>query len=78
MQMAYMEWLQQTDLPKLLIHADTGVIISPDSVEWYRDQLPNTETANVGPGLHYLQEIARGRSERPSRTGIGAKQADRS
>jgi len=43
-------------LPKLLVHADPGLIIPPDTAAWYRDQLPNTETVNVGPGLHYIQE----------------------
>jgi len=56
MQTAYMDWLQQTPLPKLLVHADPGLIIPPDTAAWYRDQLPNTETVNVGPGLHYIQE----------------------
>ncbi|MDT8408991.1 MAG: haloalkane dehalogenase [Wenzhouxiangellaceae bacterium] len=55
-QTAYMDWLQKTDLPKLLVHADPGLLISPDTAVWYRDQLPNTETASVGPGLHYIQE----------------------
>lgn len=56
MQMAYMDWLQRTDLPKLIVHADPGLMISPDVAAWYRDQLPNTETVNVGPGFHYIQE----------------------
>ena len=56
MQMAYMDWLQQTQVPKLLVHGEPGVMIPPDAAAWYRDRLPNTETANVGPGLHYIQE----------------------
>jgi len=64
MQMAYMDWLQRTDLPKLIVHADPGLLISPDTATWYREQLPNTETANAGPGLHYIQE------DRPREIGI--------
>lgn len=56
MQLAYMEWLQRADLPKLLIHGDPGLLISPDSAVWYRDRLPRTEAVNVGGGLHYIQE----------------------
>ena len=56
LQTAYMDWLQQTPLPKLLVYADPGVLIPPDTAAWYRDQLPNTEIAHVGPGLHYIQE----------------------
>ena len=55
-QAAYMDWLQQADLPKLLVHAEPGLLIPPDAAARYRDRLPNTETANVGPGLHYIQE----------------------
>lgn len=63
MQTAYMDWLQQTTVPKLLVHADPGLLIPPDTAAWYRDRLPNTETADVGPGLHYIQE------DRPTQIG---------
>lgn len=59
-----MEWLQRTELPKLIVHADPGLLISPDTAAWYRDQLPNTEIANVGTGFHYIQE------DRPSEIGV--------
>lgn len=68
MQMAYMEWLQRTELPKLLVHAEPGVMIPPDTAAEYREQLPNTEAVNVGSGLHYIQE------DRPRE--IGAAIAD--
>ena len=56
LQRAYMDWLARTTLPKLLIHADPGLLVSPDTAAWYREQLPNIETVNVGRGLHYIQE----------------------
>ena len=56
MQTAYVEWLGQTDLPKLLIHAEPGFLIPAQAVDSYRKQLPNLETAFVGSGLHYIQE----------------------
>jgi len=40
----------------LLIHADPGLLIPAPAVDWYRQQLPNLETAFVGSGLHYIQE----------------------
>jgi hypothetical protein len=30
MQMAYMDWLQNTALPKLLTHTDPGLFVSPE------------------------------------------------
>jgi len=56
MQSAYMDWLQQTDLPKLLLHADPGLIVPAAVADWCRDHLPRTEVVKVGPGLHYIQE----------------------
>ena len=64
MQMAYMDWLEQTQVPKLLVHAEPGVMIPSAAAAWYRDQLPNTETADVGSGLHYIQE------DRPHEIGV--------
>ena len=56
MQMAYMDWLETTTLPKLIVHAEPGVLIPPETAAWYAQRLPNTETVNVGRGLHYIQE----------------------
>lgn len=39
-----------------MIHGDPGLLISPDAAAWYRVRLPNTETVNLGTGLHYIQE----------------------
>jgi len=53
---AYSEWLQQTQLPKLLLHADPGVILPALVVDWCRTNLPNLADLSVGAGLHFLQE----------------------
>jgi haloalkane dehalogenase len=53
---AYGEWLQRTPLPKLLIHADPGVLVPAPVADWARAHLPNLATVDVGPGIHYLQE----------------------
>jgi haloalkane dehalogenase len=63
MQMAYMDWLQKTALPKLLTHTNPGLFVSPEVAACYRDRLQNTEIVNIGPGLHCLQE------DRPSEIG---------
>ncbi len=56
MQLAYMNWLETTPLPKLIVHAEPGVLIPPETAAWYAQKLLNTGTVNVGPGLHYIQE----------------------
>lgn len=53
---AYNEWLQQSDLPKLLFYATPGVLVSPQTVEWCRQNLKNLKTVDIGQGVHYLQE----------------------
>jgi haloalkane dehalogenase len=53
---AYARWLQQTEIPKLLFHADPGALIPPPAVEWARAALPNFETVDLGAGVHFLQE----------------------
>ena len=52
----YSLWLQQTPIPKLLLHATPGGLIPAPTVEWCRANFPNLETVDLGEGLHYLQE----------------------
>jgi haloalkane dehalogenase len=52
----YNEWLQQTELPKLLFHATPGAIVPPPLVEWCRENLSNLQTVDLGAGIHFLQE----------------------
>ncbi len=53
---AYHEWLKRSALPKLLLHAQPGAILSTQAVGWCRQTLKNLETVDIGPGIHYLQE----------------------
>ena len=53
---AYNQWLQETDLPKLLIYASPGAILTELGVGWCKQFLPNLETVDIGEGTHYLQE----------------------
>jgi haloalkane dehalogenase len=52
----YSGWLRETPLPKLLLHADPGVLIPAPVVDWARANLPNLSTVAIGPGIHYVQE----------------------
>jgi haloalkane dehalogenase len=52
----YSRWLQETELPKLLFHAEPGVILSAPIVAWSREHLKNLTVVNIGPGIHYIQE----------------------
>jgi haloalkane dehalogenase len=48
--------LKQSRLPKLLLYATPGGIVTVDSVDWCRQNLKNFESVHLGPGLHYVQE----------------------
>ena len=53
---AYGRWLEETPLPKLLLHARPGGIIDAAEVEKLRGSLPNLALVDIGPGIHYVQE----------------------
>jgi haloalkane dehalogenase len=52
----YVAWVLQTDLPKLFFWFTLAVIIIEDMAARFIQRLRNTKNANLGPGLHYLQE----------------------
>jgi haloalkane dehalogenase len=56
MQTAYMLWLEQSDRPKLLLQAEPGLMLPRAVAQGYRARLPNLEIAEIGAGLHYVQE----------------------
>jgi haloalkane dehalogenase len=54
---AYARWLERTPIPKLLVTASPGMIITAAEVARIQERhLPNLEVVNVGEGLHYVQE----------------------
>ena len=53
---AYSQWLQKTDLPKLLFQAHPGGTINEEVVAWARENLSNLKIVDVGEGTHYIQE----------------------
>ena len=56
MQLAYMAWLQEQPVPKLLTYADPGLLISAETAAWCGEHLVNCEIVKVGDGTHYIQE----------------------
>ena len=52
----YSQWLQTTELPKLLFYAHPGGIINAKLLEWCRKHFKNLQTVDIGKGVHYLQE----------------------
>ena len=53
---AYNQWLQQTGLPKLLLHATPGGLVTAPVVDWVKQSLKNLTTVDIGQGIHFLQE----------------------
>lgn len=53
---AYNQWLQESDLPKLLFFGTPGAIVVAPVLEWCKQALSNLKVVDLGEGLHYLQE----------------------
>ena len=52
----YNQWLQETEIPKILFYATPGVLLPSSMVEWSEANLKNLETIYVGEGIHFIQE----------------------
>ena len=52
----YWAWLQETEIPKLMLVADPGVIIKPKVATSLEAKLANVTRADIGKGKHYVQE----------------------
>ncbi len=52
----YGKWLQNTSVPKLLIYAKPGALITEEMKIWCEQNLKNLKTSYVGEGLHFIQE----------------------
>ncbi len=53
---AYQEWLQRTEVPKIMFHATPGAIMPAAVVESLESTLKNLTTVDIGPGVHFVQE----------------------
>lgn len=52
----YNQWLQATELPKLMFYATPGAAMPAQVVEWCQQSLKNLKTVDIGRGIHYIQE----------------------
>ena len=52
----YTRWLKSTELPKLLLFATPGAVLTAPLVQWCQQNLKNLTIADTGQGIHYLQE----------------------
>ncbi|MEM7193827.1 MAG: haloalkane dehalogenase [Pseudomonadota bacterium] len=53
---SYSKWLLQAEMPKMLIHAQPGVLVPPQAVDWLQQNVPNLTTVDIGSGVHFIQE----------------------
>jgi haloalkane dehalogenase len=53
---AYSRRLQQSRVPKLLLYATPGALLTREHVEWCRDSIPNLDLIGIGAGTHFVQE----------------------
>jgi len=52
----YNQWLQETEIPKILFYVNPGAIFPAPMVEWSESNLKNLEIIYVGEGSHFIQE----------------------
>lgn len=53
---SYSNWLQKTQLPKLLMYSVPGFISTIATVKWCKEHFPNLTLEDLGDGLHFIQE----------------------
>ncbi|MGC2696633.1 MAG: haloalkane dehalogenase [Candidatus Angelobacter sp.] len=52
----YSESLQRSEMPKLMLYATPGALLTQEHVMWCRQSINNLQSVFIGPGLHFLQE----------------------
>ncbi|MDH3676894.1 MAG: haloalkane dehalogenase [Nitrosopumilus sp.] len=52
----YNQWLQETEIPKILFYVSPGAILPSPMVDWSEANMKNLETLYVGEGMHFIQE----------------------
>ena len=53
---SYYQWLQTSEVPKLMIHVSPGAIITDEVANELKELLPNLQSVHVGEGHHFIQE----------------------
>ncbi len=57
----YSARLQKSGLPKLMLYAEPGALLTKENVDWCKRNIDNLESVNLGAGAHFLQESSPGR-----------------
>jgi haloalkane dehalogenase len=52
----YAEYLATSDVPKLLLYSDPGLLFSPQTAPLMASMLRNTRAESIGAGRHFVQE----------------------
>lgn len=53
---SFADYLKDSVAPKLLMYSMPGFFTTMESVEWCRENYPNTEVVDLGDGYHFAQE----------------------
>jgi haloalkane dehalogenase len=53
---AYAEYLQRSGVPKLMLYATPGALLTAENVAWCQQRIRNLTSVNIGQGSHFLQE----------------------
>jgi len=52
----YSRGLQHSRIPKLMLYASPGALLTAEHVKWCMENFPNMKSVNIGDGVHFLQE----------------------
>ena len=52
----YSKFLQETEIPKLMLYTVPGFVTTMNCVEWCQNNLPNLRTADLEEGLYLAPE----------------------
>ena len=52
----YWAWFRDTDMPKLMLHAEPGALIPPQAAAFLQAELQNLTSVALGAGVHFVQE----------------------
>jgi haloalkane dehalogenase len=52
----YSSWLQETNIPKLMLYSWPGFVTTMDTVQWACEHIKNVELVEVGEAMHFAQE----------------------
>lgn len=52
----YSRKLKESNLPKLLLYATPGALLTQEHVQWCEQNFNNLVSVDIGPGIHFLEE----------------------